>query len=267
MSRGVVSALWRYPVKGFTPEPVSEALLTKDDFFPYDRLYALEVGPSGFEARAPKTISKMKFAVLARFAAVARLRTCYNEYEEAFEVTDEDGKAWSFDMASEAGRHSLARHVETVLARHEDYDPVAFPLKVLSAPDPAVVHSHFRFTDSAKGFVSLLNLNSLRDLGQRIGRDLDPLRLRGNIWLEDLAAFEDHAWVGKHIRMGDDGPEFEVLKPIVRCVATHVNPETAERDIDICTALWENYAHRDCGIYARIVKGGTVKPGDVLHVY
>ncbi len=267
MNTGVVSALWRHPLKGFTPEPVTEALLTKDDFFPYDRLYALEVGPSGFEARAPKTISKMKFAVLARFAAVARLRTRYNEYEEAFEVTDEDGKTWSFDMASEAGRHSLARHVETVLARHEDYDPVAFPLKVLSAPDPAVVHSHFRFTDSAKGFVSLLNLNSLRDIGQRIGRDLDPLRLRGNIWLEDLTAFEDHAWVGKRIRMGDDGPEFEVLKPIVRCVATHVNPETAERDVDLCNALWENYGHRDCGIYARIIKGGAVKPGDILHLY
>jgi uncharacterized protein YcbX len=267
MNTGVVSALWRHPVKGFTPEPVSEVLLFPGDFFPYDRLYALEVGHSGFDAAAPKTISKMKFAVLARFAAVARLRTRYNEYEEVFEVTDEDGKSWRFDMASEAGRHSLARHIETILARHEDYDPVAFPLKVLSAPDPAVVHSHFRFTDSAKGFVSILNLNSLRDLGQRIGRDLDPLRLRANIWVEDQVAFEDHEWVGKRIRMGDDGPEFEVLKTIVRCVATHVNPQTAERDIDLCMALWETYGHKECGIYARIVKGGAVKPGDVLHVY
>ena len=267
MNAGAVSSLWRYPVKGFTPEPVSEALLFPGDFFPYDRLYALEVGHSGFDTTNPKTISKMKFAVLARFAAVARLRTRYNEYEEVFEVTDEDGKTWRFDMTSEAGRHSLARHVETVLARHEDYDPVAFPLKVLSAPDPAVVHSHFRFTDSAKGFVSFLNLNSLRDLGQRIGRDLDPLRLRANIWVEDQVAFEDHNWVGKHIRLGEEGPEFEVLKPIVRCVATHVNPQTAERDVDLCSALWENYGHRDCGIYAKIVKGGAVRPGDILHLY
>ena len=81
MSRGVVSSLWRHPVKGFTPESVTEALLTKDDFFPFDRLFALEVGYSGFDAAAPKTISKMKFSVLARFAAVARLRTRYNEYE------------------------------------------------------------------------------------------------------------------------------------------------------------------------------------------
>ncbi|MDV6332459.1 MOSC domain-containing protein [Asticcacaulis sp. 201] len=264
---GVISALWRHPVKGFTPEPVNEALLCPDGFFPFDRLYALEVGRSGFDPVAPKTISKMKFAVLARFAAVARLRTRYDEFADVLDIVDEDGKTWRFDMASDAGRHSLARHVETVLARHEDYDPAAFPLTLLSAPDPEVVRSHFRFTDSGKGFVSFLNLNSLRDLGQRIGRDLDPLRLRANIWVEDQSAFEDHDWAGKHIRLGAEGPEFEVLKPIVRCVATHVNPDTAERDVDLCAALWEQYGHRDCGIYARVIKGGTARPGDALHVY
>ena len=267
MNAGAVSSLWRYPIKGFTPEPVTEALLCPDDFFPFDRFYALEVGHSGFDAENPKTISKMKFAVLARFAAVARLRTRYDEIEDIFEVTDEDGKSWAFDLASEAGRHSLARYVETILARHEDYDPVAFPLKLLRAPNWDEAHSHFRFTDSGNGFVSFLNLNSLRDLCQRIGCELDPLRLRANIWIEDQVAFEDHDWVGKHIRLGEEGPAFEVLKPIVRCVATHVNPETALRDVDLCQALWENYGHRDCGIYARIVKGGTVRPGDTLHLY
>ncbi|CAL4866550.1 hypothetical protein MMA231_00793 [Asticcacaulis sp. MM231] len=267
LTMGAITQLWRHPIKGFTPEPVSEALLCPDDFFPFDRLYALEVGHSGFDALAPKTISKMKFAVLARFPAVARLRTRYDEIEDVFEVTDEDGTSWRFDMASEAGCHALARHVETILARHEDYDPVAFPLNLLRAPNWDEVHSHFRFTDSGKGFVSFLNLNSLRDLGQRIGRELDPLRLRANIWVEDLVAFEDHDWVGRHIRIGEEGPHFEVLKPIVRCVATHVNPDTAERDVDLCAALWEHYGHRDCGIYARILKGGTLRPGDTLHVY
>ncbi len=266
MPEGLISALWRHPVKGFTPELVTEAMLSRDDFFPFDRLYALEVGPVGFDPQNPKTISKMKFAVLARFAAVARLRTRYNEYDDRVDITDEDGKSWSFDLASEAGRHSLARHVETILVRHEDYDPIAQPLNLLTAPDYDHIHSHFRFTDSGRGFVSFLNLNSVRDLGQRIAKDLDPLRLRANIWVEDWRAFDDHAWVGHHIRAGEEGPEFEILKPIVRCVATHVNPDTAEKDIDVCTALWEQYGHRDCGIYARIVKGGTLRPGDRLHV-
>lgn len=265
-TKAQITSLWRHPIKGFTPEPVAEALLSEGGFFPFDRLYALEVGASGFDAENPKTISKMKFAVLARFAAVARLRTRYDEIAGTFHIADQSG-AWDFDLTSEAGRNSLARHVETRLAEHEDYDPVLQPLKLLETPSFEKTQTHFRFTDSGKGFVSFLNLNSLRDLGQRLGLDLDPLRMRANIWLEGLNAFEDHTWVGRHIRIGEDGPEFEVLKPIVRCVATHVNPDTAERDVDLCTALWENYGHRDCGIYARVIKGGAVRQGDVISVY
>ena len=268
IAQSTIDSLWRHPIKGFTPEAVSECLLCPDAFFPFDRMYAFEVGPVGFDAENPKTISKMKFAVLARFAAVARLTTRYDEIEGQFEICDPDGRMWHFDLTSEAGRHSLARHVETVLAALEDdYDPVAYPLKLLAAPSFDDVHAHFRFTDSRQGFVSFLNLNSLQDLGQRVGREIDPLRMRANIWVEGLSAFEDHGFVGRTIRIGDDGPEFEVLKPIVRCVATHVNPETGLRDFDLCTALWDNYRHRDCGIYARITKGGAARPGDSLKVF
>lgn len=266
LAAATIEALWRHPIKGFTPEPVAEALLSEGGFFPFDRLYALEVGASGFDAENPKTISKMKFAVLARFAAVARLRTRYDEITGTFTLSDADGSR-AFDLNAEAGCNSLARHVETLLAQHEDYDPVLQPLNLLEAPGFEHTQTHFRFTDSGKGFVSFLNLNSLRDLGSRLGLDLDPLRMRANIWLEGLNAFEDHDWVGRHIRVGDGGPELEVLKPIVRCVATHVNPDTAERDVDLCMALWENYGHRDCGIYARVIKGGAVRQGDVISVY
>jgi uncharacterized protein YcbX len=263
VTRATVAALWRHPVKGFTPESVPEALLTAGDFFPFDRLFALEVGKSGYDPSDPKVIPKLRFAVLARFAAVARMRTHYDEVNDQLEMTGTDGRALAFPMHQAAGRHALARHVEAVLGEHEDYDPVAAPLNLLDLPDPDAGHPPFRFTDSGKGFVSFLNLNSVRDLSQRTGRDLDPLRLRANVWLEGLSAFEDHEWVGRHLRI-EGGPEFEVLKPIVRCVATHVDPVTAERDFDVCTALWENYRHRECGIYARVLKDGPIRPGDTL---
>ena len=32
-----VSALWRYPVKGLSPEPLDSVELTQGDFFPGDR--------------------------------------------------------------------------------------------------------------------------------------------------------------------------------------------------------------------------------------
>lgn len=256
-----ISGLYRHPIKGFTPEPLQAATLVEDGFFPFDRLYALEVGPSGFMAEDPQFLSKMKFAVLARFAAVARLKTRYDEIAETFRIEDEDGTVEVFDLTQAAARASLARHVENLLAAHEDYDPVRFPLKLLETRA-----DHHRFTDSAKGFVSLLNLNSLKDLGAKIGRDLDPLRLRANVWMKGLPPFVDHDWVGKTIKLGDDGPELEVLKPIVRCLATHVNPNTAERDVDLVAALFEHYGHRDCGIYCRVIRGGTVRVDDIGRV-
>lgn len=259
--QAIVAGLWRHPVKGFTPESVAEAELTAGDFFPFDRLFALEVGPSGYDPQNPQTVPKMRFAVLARFAAVARLRTRYDAFSDQLELTGE-GENRQFDMHEPAGRQALARHVETVLSQHEDYDPAAAPLNLLDVPKPG--GAPYRFTDSGKGFVSFLNLNSLRDLSRRAERDLDPLRMRANVWLEGLDAFADHAWAGRRFRIGDDGPEFEGLKPIVRCAATHVDPSTAERDFDLCTALWENYGHRDCGLYARVIKGGTIRPGDSL---
>lgn len=268
IAQSTIDSLWRHPIKGFTPEAVRECLLCPDAFFPFDRMYAFEVGHVGFDAENPKTISKMKFAVLARFAAVAKLKTRYDEIDGCFHIANAGGGTTAYDLTTPAGQHSLARHVETVLAQHDtDYDPVAFPLNLLRAPSFDEAHTHFRFTDSGRGFVSFLNLNSLRDLEQRTGVALDPLRMRANIWVEGWSAFEDHGFVGRTIRIGDDGPEFEVLKPIVRCVATHVNPDTGVADFDLCTALWDNYRHRDCGIYARITKGGAVRPGDSLKVF
>ncbi|ESQ73781.1 MOSC domain-containing protein [Asticcacaulis sp. AC402] len=264
---GTVSALWRHPVKGFTPEAVTQAHLHEGGFFPYDRLFALEVGPSGFNPSAPKTVSKMKFAVLARFASVAKLHTRYDEDLAILSVTEGSGETAEFALATAHGQQALARHVEGVLDANEDYDRVVQPLNFLTASGVEATGEHFRFTDSGKGFVSFLNLNSLRDVSARMGGPaLDPLRLRANIWVEDWSPFVDHGWVGRTLRIGDSGPELDVLKPIVRCVATHVNPTTAERDIDLCTALWDNYGHRDCGIYARIVKSGVVRPGDAVHL-
>ena len=54
----------------------------------------------------------------------------------------------------------------------------------------------------------------------------------------------------------------EVFKPIVRCAATHVDPTTAERDLDVTKALFDNYGHMFCGIYVRVTSAGGVGRGD-----
>ena len=53
-----------------------------------------------------------------------------------------------------------------------------------------------------------------------------------------------------------------VFKPIVRCAATHVNPVTAERDLDVVKAMFDNYGHLNCGVYVQVEADGRIALGD-----
>ncbi|MFY8164145.1 MAG: MOSC N-terminal beta barrel domain-containing protein, partial [Brevundimonas sp.] len=72
---GVVRALWRHPVKGFTPEPLESVDLPTGGWFPGDRMFAVEDGPSGFDRAAPEHLPKQRFTVLMRTAEVAGVQT------------------------------------------------------------------------------------------------------------------------------------------------------------------------------------------------
>jgi uncharacterized protein YcbX len=53
-----------------------------------------------------------------------------------------------------------------------------------------------------------------------------------------------------------------MVKPITRCVATHVDPDTGEKDIDVVRSLFEGFGHTLLGVYARVLRGGRVRLGD-----
>jgi uncharacterized protein YcbX len=246
---GTVQSLWRHPVKGFTPERLGEAQLTAGACFPCDRLYAVEDGPSGFDAAAPRHISKQHFTVLAKIAAIARIRTRYDEATGALTAEVDGAPPITAILADEAGRAAFAVWLTGVLG-----DQAVGPLKVLPAPG-----AH-RFMDDVQGFVSVVNLASVRDLEDRIGRPVDPRRFRANLYVEGWPAWAENAAAGLSLRLGD--ARGRVVKPIVRCMATHVDPQTGERDLDLVRALFEAYGHTHCGVYATVTQDGRVGAGD-----
>src|SRR5690606_38334868 len=75
-------------------------------------------------------------------------------------------------------------------------DELRGPAKVLRAPG-------FSFSDMAAKVVSLINLESVRDLGARIGAEVHPLRFRGNIYVEGLPAWSELDLVARRITIGD----------------------------------------------------------------
>mgnify|MGYP001809726109 CR=1 FL=1 len=251
--RATVASLYRHPIKGFTPEPLARAELVAGACFPCDRLFAVEDGPSGFDPAAPVHLSKMKFAVLARTAEVARISTRYMDDVEVLAAICDPHKPFAGDLRTEAGRQGFADWLTGVLG-----EAVNGPLKVLEGPG-----AH-RFMDHRLGDVSIINLASVRDLEQKIGRPVDPLRFRANIYVEGWPAWAENDWKDRTLSLGD--ATATVYKPIVRCAATAVDPTTAERDIDIPAALFEHYAHVLCGIYVNVTQGGTIAVGDRIEV-
>jgi uncharacterized protein YcbX len=245
-----VSALRRHPVKGLTPEALNRAELVAGACFPADRLWAVEVGPSGFDPSAPRHISKMRFAVLARFPALAKLATWHDDASGVFHVGDQSGFGVDVDMRTETGREALARFLQAYLGEEATF-------RVLEGPG-----AH-RFMDSPLGAVSMINLASVRDLEARIGRPLDPARFRGNILVDGLSAWTEDSWAaGAAIRIGPVG--LEVVKPIERCVATHVDPARGVTDIDVLEALRAHFDRNTFGVYLRVTAGGPVCVGDAV---
>src|ERR1700741_4857583 len=76
---GTLVALYRHPVKGFTPEPMDEVALAPEEGFPFDRRWAVENGPSGFDPAPPAFVPKQNFPVLASLPRVAAATPRYDE--------------------------------------------------------------------------------------------------------------------------------------------------------------------------------------------
>lgn len=247
-----IAALHRYPVKGLSPEPLAQADLEKGGYFPGDRLFAIENGRSGFDPADPQHQPKIKFLMLMRNEALARLRSRYDDASRTLSIEADGRAAVRADLSTRQGRLALAAFFRTWLPRE-----LRGPPKLLEAPDG------FRFTDSRRGFVSLINLASVAALEGLVGAPVDPLRFRGNVQIQGLAPWAEFDLVGRVLE-GPSGLKLKVTKRIERCAATNVDPATGLRDLDIPATLLRRLGHADCGVYAEVVAPGALARGERL---
>jgi len=248
-----ISALYRYPVKGLSPERLAEAELTAGRYFPGDRVFAIENGPSGFDPAAPAHQPKIKFLMLMRNESLARLRTRYDDAAGELVIEEGGREVARGDLALPQGRLAI----EAFFRRFMPAELRGAP-KVLAAPDA------FRFTDSRRGFVSVINRASVAAIENLVGAAVDPLRFRGNVLVEGLDPWSEFDLVGRVIAAGQ--VRLRVTKRIERCVATSVDPATGLRDLQIPAALMKGCGHMDWGVYAEILSGGILTDGAAFQV-
>jgi uncharacterized protein len=248
-----IAAIHRYPVKGLSPEQLAFADLAIGQTIINDRRYAIENGPSGFDPAAPSWQPKIKFLMLMRNERLASLKTRFDDATTTLTVECGGRQAARGDLSTREGRLAIEAFFRVFMPNE-----LRGPPKVLEAPG----HS---FSDLAAKVVSLINLRSVVDLERVTGAAVDPLRFRGNLHIEGLEAWDEFNLLGKTLRT-PSGAELKVVKRIVRCAATEVDPTTGIRDLDVPETLQRAFDHTDCGIYASATAPGRIIAGDVLEV-
>ena len=242
--------LFRYPVKGLTPEPLPRVVLGVGETLPADRRYAIENGPSGFDPADPKWMSKAHFLMLMRDEWLAALRTHFDDANHILTISRNGAIAAQGDLETAAGRTAIERFFATGYAR-----AIKGPPKVLSGDG----HS---FSDVARKVVSIINLSSLAEIENMVGMPVHPLRFRANLYVTGWPPWHEFELFDRTIAIGD--ARLRVVEQIVRCAAVNVDPQTAARDLNIPQALMRRLGHADCGVYAEVTAGGAIGIGDAI---
>ena len=159
-------AIYRYPVKGLSPQPMERTRLAVGQTIPADRLYAIENGPCGFDPVAPAYFPKQRFLMLMRNERLATLRTDYDEANHTLIIHWEGRQAARGDLRSKDGRLAI----EAFFRR--------FMPKELRGP-PKVLHgNNHSFSDVARKVVSIINLASVAAVEGAAGASVNPFRKR-----------------------------------------------------------------------------------------
>lgn len=239
MSASVV-ALYRYPVKSFTPE-AREWLRIVAGRVEGDRVLAFLRGG----ARTPRTQvaggdwwPKQQMLTLMSTPGIARLALAFDEGAGRLRITL-DGALLVEAGLDEDGRGHIAAVVAEFAGSLDERPGRKRALPPLRLVGDGVTS---RFQDRTAGYVSLHGRASLLQLAEALhDPDLDERRFRSNIAVDGLPAWEEFAWSGRRVRVGE--VVFHVTKPAVRCLATHANPEAGIRDRAVMTTLTRVFGH------------------------
>jgi uncharacterized protein len=245
-----VTALYRYPIKGLTPEPMTTVELAAGGTMPFDRAFAIENGPGPFDPKAPKHLPKMHFVMLMRNEQLATLNAKFDDANQTLTLTSPSGEEVRGDLRTASGRATLEGFVARIMG------------PALRGAPRIVVSPPHSFSDVEPKCLHIVNLASVRALEAAMGVAINPLRFRPNVIIDGLPAWQEFDWVGQHVQAGQ--VKLDVFTRTERCAATNVDPATGARDLKIPSFLSRTYGHTDFGIYAKVAAGGVLRPGDAI---
>jgi len=249
----VVSSIHFSPIKSLSFQSINTAIIKKDVGFEEDRIFAfsraIDSSLANIIEKDPSERELIHFLTLKNTPAL-------NKYDFKFE----NGMISIFENNKELSTHSI-----------EDKDAISKEISKLEPNLPGPIfflkNELFPFYDttnssSVSNTISLINLNSIKDFNQKINKEIEFERFRGNIYIKDLKAFEERNWINKTIKINE--AEFKVLKHIPRCSATNLKVNSDQADINLPNELKKVYGHMDMGIYLYPLNNGKISINDEI---
>jgi len=247
-----LARLYRYPVKGFSPEAFDSIAATPGETLPFDRAYAIENGAGRFDPTAPRHLPKINFLMLMRDERLATLRVAFDDTTHTLTILRDGKQGGRGQLSTPSGRQLIEQFIGAYMAK-----------ELRGAP--RIVHaSGHSFSDVAAKCMHIVNLASVRELERVIGRPVDPVRFRANLYLEGVPPWAEFSWLDKEIGVGD--VKLRVFHRTQRCEATNVDPETGARDMAVPATLQRTWGHSDFGVYGKITSGGPLAVGAPVHI-
>lgn len=267
-----VVALSRYPVKGLTPEPLESILVQPDGRVVGDRVLAFRFA----DAAEPEDRDgldywpKAKGLALQDFPALAALRTSYDDASARIRI-ELDGTLLVEAGLDPAGRAQLVQAITDFVLTTSDarrlQRPGRLPLVLVGDGETS------RFQDRPQGYVSAHSRASVEALGEELPLRIDDRRFRSNVVVDGVDAWDELDWTGD-VRIGE--VMFRAAGPIVRCLATHANPDTGERDAKVLTTLTRAFDQQEPTLGRLLLPGwsssaetagGVIRVGDEVHAH
>jgi ferredoxin-NADP reductase/uncharacterized protein YcbX len=245
----VLDGIVRYPIKGFSGQALTLADLAVGQGLPFDRHLALTNGqqaiaPDGGWTPCGAFVRLTKNSDLPRFAIT---------------FDDRDGTA---TLTHPDGRTTHIRPNDPDTLQETNLNIAEWFPKKQRASAIAWARPSVGYWDHDDATLSIINLDSVEQLSMFAKVPIDPRRFRGNLLIRGAGPWAEFNLLGRQLKIGD--AVLEILRPIDRCSATSVHPESGEVDLNLPALLARHKGHIYCGVYARVIRAGLIRPGEKL---
>ena len=236
MEIGRVEAIYRYPVKSMGGERLEAANLGWHGLDGDRRLAFRRVDDrSNFP-----WLSASRFPDLVLFTPLGHGDAAQGNLPTHVRTPDgEEMAVFGEELATEVGRR-LGAPVQMMQLRHGIFDEAS---------------------------ISVIALDTVREIERLTGRSLDIRRFRPNVVVSLLrsAPFQEDEWVGAVLAFGegDDAPAVAVTMRDGRCSMVNIDPDTASRAPEVQKAIVRENQN-NAGVYATVTRVGRLAVGQTL---